>query len=323
MTKMDTESTNSKKLLCIVGPTATGKTDIALNLALLLNAELVACDSRQIYKGLDLGSGKEPGEKYTFTKFEKYWVINGIKIWMYDVADPMQQYSVSNYISDAKEIIVNLWKQKTLPVLVGGTGFYLNGLLDGNETAFLPPDPVLRSDLEKMSIDALQEKLLTISPLVYTRLNNSEKNNPRRLIRKIEIALSPAGEKVAGIRKESDVLLIGLTAKREILNERIEMRVIKRVKEGMIQEAIDLHEQGLSYDRMRQLGLEYGVMADFLEGSIKSEEEFILVLQQKIKQFAKRQMTWFKRDKRIFWFDITEKDLQQKVAKMVQDWYNP
>lgn len=104
MTKMDTEFTNSNKLLCIVGPTATGKTDIALELAKLLNAEVLSCDSRQVYKGLDLGTGKEPGEKFSVSKFENYWIINGVKIWMYDVASPEEQYSVSNYIQDSKKL---------------------------------------------------------------------------------------------------------------------------------------------------------------------------------------------------------------------------
>ncbi len=319
---MDTEFTNSNKLLCIVGPTATGKTDIALELAKLLNAEILSCDSRQVYKGLDLGTGKEPGEKFSVSKFENYWIINGVKIWMYDVAFPKEQYSVSNYIQDSKKIISQLWKQNKLPVVVGGTGFYLQGLLDGNDTASLPPNELIRQTLEAMNLPELQEKFKSLSPQIFANLNNSEKNNPRRLIRKIELALAPKGEKITGLREISNCLIIGLVADKQILNERIEKRVIKRVNDGMIQEAIDLHSNGLSYQRMRQLGLEYGVMADFLEGIIKSEQEFILVLQQKIKQYAKRQLTWFKRDKNIVWVDITEKDFRQKVEKMVQDWYN-
>lgn len=319
---MDTGSTNSKKLLCIVGTTATGKTDIALDLAALWQSELVSCDSRQVYKGLDLGTGKEPGQKQSFSKHEKYWIINGIKIWMYDVVTPKQQYSVSDYIADAKDIVTNLWSKNKLPIIVGGTGYYLQGLLEGNETAAFPSDQQLREELERMDLSLLQEKFKNLSPDIYEHLNNSEKNNGRRLIRKIEIALSSEGEKVEGLKKQCQVLIIGLTAPKGVLDDRIEKRVIKRVKEGMIQEAVDLHAKGLSFDRMRQFGLEYGVMADFLEGHIKNENEFVLVLQQKIKQYAKRQMTWFKRDKEIVWFDITETDYQAKVEKLVQDWYN-
>jgi tRNA dimethylallyltransferase len=160
----------------------------------------------------------------------------------------------------------------------------------------------------------------------FDQLNNSERNNSRRLIRKIEILTylqdNPGLQKKTGLLTKYNVLKIGLTAEKNVLNKRIEQRVKKRVEQGMLEEGIRLYQNGLSYKRMRDLGLEYGVMADFFEGVIKSEAEFIAILQQEIKQYAKRQLTWFKRDKEIVWFDITKKDFSKKVEERVSSWYN-
>lgn len=218
-------------------------------------------------------------------------------------------------------------QQYKLPVIVGGTGFYLDSLLDGINSDEIPVDQILRNSLENQSIFVLQEKLKKIDEEYYYNLNNSERNNPRRLIRKIEILEylnkhPQPKDKKEGLSKNHQILKIGLTADKKILDKRIEKRVVKRIEQGMLEETKKLITEGLTYERMRELGLEYSVMADFFEGVISTKDEFVFILQQKIKQYAKRQMTWFKRDKQIFWIDINEKNYVAKVEKLVQDWYN-
>jgi tRNA dimethylallyltransferase len=319
--------TNYKKLLCIIGPTATGKTDVALELAKKFDGELIACDSRQIYQKLDLGTGKEANKNQIVVKKKGYWILDGIKVWLYDQVSFEYQYTVSDYIKDATKALHNILAQYKLPILVGGTGFYFDGLLNGVNTENIPANIFLRQELESMDLLDVQIRLKNLSLEVFEELNNSEKNNKRRLIRKIEILEHLQNEvstknKDKGLIQDHQILKIGLVAKKNILDKRIEQRVIKRIDHGMLQEAEDLHKQGLTFDRMRQLGLEYGVMADFLEGIITTKEQMIFLLQQKIKQYAKRQLTWFKRDQDIIWIDIADKNYLQKVEKLVQAWYN-
>ena len=325
---MDTESTNyNNKLLCIVGPTATGKTDIGLLLAQKFGGEIIACDSRQVYTGLDLGTGKEANDNQTVSKFSGYWILDGIKIWLYDMVDFNKQYTVADFIKDATTAIKTISNQNKLPIIVGGTGFYLDGLLYGVESDQIPADDELRKKLAAQDLTVTQDLLKQLDEDYFYSLNNSEQNNQRRLIRKIEILQymqknpHPVAPK-AGLDRKFNILKIGLTADKETLDKRIEDRVIKRVDRGMLEETKTLQQTGLGYHRMRELGLEYRVMADFFEGIIATKAEFIFTLQQKIKQFAKRQLTWFKRDKDIVWIDITEKKYAQKVEKLVQDWYN-
>lgn len=318
---------NYKKLLCIVGPTATGKTDVALEIAKKFNGQLVACDSRQVYQGLDLGTGKEANQNQTVSKHTGYWILDGIKVWLYDQTSFKKQYTISDYRKDAAKAVHTISAQYKLPIIVGGTGFYLDGVLKGIDTDSIPENTALREILEALSLEEVQDRLKKRSPELFEELNNSEKHNQRRLTRKIEVleylgSRDQAKKPSKGLTDEYDILKIGLTAGKNILDKRIEGRVIKRVEQGMIEETEELIKKGLTFDRMRQLGLEYGVIADFLEGVIGSKVEFIYILQQKIKQFAKRQLTWFKRDKEIVWIDITDKNYLQKVEKLVEDWYN-
>ncbi len=313
------------KLLVILGPTATGKTDLGLSLAKKLNGELIACDSRQVYKGLDIGTGKLPGEKVKVEKGEGYWVLDGVKIWLYDVVDPKKQYTVVEYIDDAKKAVENIIKRSKLPIIVGGTGLYLRGLLEGFSNLGKPVDLKLREELEKLSLQQLQGRISTLSPIQFEKLNNSEKNNKRRLIRQIElISMYPyisTNTELLGLSKDFDILKIGLTAPRSDLNQRIDLRIISRINFGMIKEALDLKNRGVSTKRMKELGLEYGILADYLDGLI-NKEELITVLQNKIHQYAKRQLTWFKKEKEVSWFDITVKNYSQKVVKQASNWYN-
>jgi len=309
-----------RKFLVILGSTSTGKTDLALVLAKKFNGELVSCDSRQVYKGLDIGTGKMPGEKVTITKGEGFWEMDGIKVWIYDIADPKIQYTVYDYVKVANEVIEDILKRGKLPIVVGGTGFYLKALLDGLPSLAVPIDQELRKKLEKFSLRHLQQKLQEISPEKWKKMNDSDRQNPRRLIRAIEIILNQ-NNTLKFKKKAFNCLKIGLTTSRQILYQRIDEWVIGRIKQGMIDEARSLQKGELSYKRMHDLGLEYGVLADYLEGKIKSEEELIKILQGKIHGYARRQATWFKKEKNIFWFDITDKEFPDKLENEVAKWY--
>ncbi len=285
------------RLLVILGPTSVGKTDLGLKLARKFNGELVSCDSRQVYKGLDIGTGKLPGSS-----------------WMLDVSDPKDQYSVAEYVKDASKVINDILERKKLPIIVGGTGFYIKALLEGLPNLEIPIDLKLRKQLSNLTVKKLQAKL---SNERLSNMNSSDMQNPRRLIRAIELKDSKQVKK----NEIYNALKIGLTAPREILYQKSNKRVVDRIRQGMVKESKQLYKNGVTFKRMKQLGLEYGVLADYLTGVIKSEKELINILQLKIQGYIKRQKTWFKKEKNIIWFDITEKNYAQKVEKMIAKWY--
>ncbi|OGE26701.1 hypothetical protein A3C26_01050 [Candidatus Daviesbacteria bacterium RIFCSPHIGHO2_02_FULL_39_12] len=321
------------KILVILGPTSTGKTDLALTLAKKFHGEIVSADSRQVYVGLDIGTGKMPGinlkvklpfggPKSKVRKGKGFWEIDGVKIWMYDIANPKRQYNTARFVKDATKIIRDIQNRGKLPILVGGTGLYIKAITEGLSNLTIPVDRTLRKNLEKLSLDKLQKKLQEASSLKWEKMNNSDKKNPRRLIRAIELSIMSLREaKPRFMKLNNNILKIGLTAPREILYQRIDERVASRLNQGMIEEAVRLHKTGLSLRRMRQLGLEYGVLADFLSGKIK-KENLSIVLQGKIHGYARRQLTWFKKEREVNWFDITTSDYLQRIENSLLAWYN-
>lgn len=308
------------KLLVILGPTATGKTDLAIKLVKKLNGEIVSCDSRQVYANLDIGTGKLPGrEKWKVVRSTGFWEIDNIKIWMYDVVNPKDQYNVARFVSQANKVIKNINEKGKLPILVGGTGLYIKALVEGLSNLSLPIDLALRKKLNEFSKEDLQVTLKKISPERWKKMNYSDRQNPRRLIRAIELS---GVQKTKLTRPNYEVLKIGLTVPREVLYRRVDERVVKRIKQGMVGEAKKLHQDGLTLKRMRQLGLEYGVLADYLEGHIKDKQQLIKVMQGKIHSFVRRQLTWFKKEESVNWFDISQKDFPKNVEKVATRWYH-
>lgn len=306
------------KLLVILGPTSTGKTDLALELAKKFKGELISCDSRQVYTSLDIGTGKMPGKKVKVEKSEGFWKLDEIKVWMYDVIDFKRQYTVYDYVQDAGKVINNILSRGKLPIVVGGTGLYLKALLDGLPNLSIPVDQNLRKNLGKLPLEKLQKKLQKISFQKWMKMNYSDQQNPRRLIRAIELAgVTLSIEKMPNFNS----LKIGLSAERNILYKKIDERVVKRINQGMIEEAENLHKKGLSIKRMRQLGLEYSVLADYLEGKIR-EQDLTKIIQNKIHGFARRQITWFKKEKEVTWFDVTDKNYIKKIDKLTSKWYD-
>ena len=313
------------KLLVILGPTSTGKTDLGIGLAKKFNGEIISADSRQVYKYLDIGTGKKPSIKGQVLRGQGYWTIDGIKIWMYDVVEPDIRFNLYQFIIKAEKIIHTVSKRGKLPILVGGTGLYIRSLLEGISDFGVVENSELRQKLEELETGEIIKRIKAINPIVLKTLNSSEINNKRRLIRLYEKIVSGKSfnEIFPGIEKDFDVLKIGLTVSREALSTRIRERVVARIKQGMAEEAVDLLAQEiLTYERMEELGLEYRYLGKLINGEIKSTEDFIEILSTKIRQFAKRQMTWFKKEKDATWFDAINEKMPEKVESAVANWYN-
>jgi len=295
------------KILVVLGPTATGKSSLAVELAKKFDGEIISADSRQVYKGLNIGTGK-------VTKKE----MKGILHHLLDLRSPKYVFSVSDFKKKAeKEIDIILNKNK-LPIICGGTGFYIQALVDNINIPEVPANYKLRKELEKKSTEELFKIL---KKLDLKRAKNIDSKNPRRLIRAIEIAKSIG--KVPDLSYQLSTtnykpIFIGLDLSDKELKNKIHTRLLARVKEGMIAEAKRLRKEGLSLKRMEELGLEYKFLAKHLKGEL-SKEEMIEKLNTAIWQYAKRQRTWFKRDKRILWFKPSE---QKKIEKEVDKFLN-
>ncbi len=305
----------NKKILVIVGPTATGKTSLGIKLCKEFNGEIVSSDSRQVYKYMDIGTGKEWGE---------------VKIWGYDLVEPWENFSVSEYFKRMKWVVEDIWKRGKLPVIVGGTGFYVKSLIDGIQTVDIPKNINLRNSLESLSVSDLFEKLAVLDGTKAASLNSSDKLNPRRLIRAIEVAswkIENETKNVEVIRRENvlndkiSVLQIGLIASLDSLKLRIKKRVEKRMNEGFIDEVENLLKMGISWKNQSMQSLGYKESEDFFKNGT-TYEDFISNWESNEINYIKRQITWFKKDKRIVWFDIEGENFYNEVEKEVSKWYS-
>ena len=300
MTQKSTKKRN--KILVILGPTATGKSGLAVKLAKKFNGEVVSADSRQVYKRLDLGTGK-------ITKKE----MLGIPHHMLDVVSPKKTFTIAEWKEQTEKIIKEIHEQGKLPIICGGTGFYIQSIVESVVLPEVPPNKILRKKLGKNSLENLQKIL---AKLDLRRFSNIDIKNRARLIRAIEIATAIGS--VPPLKSVSkgifDILQIGLVLPDKKLREKIHNRLIARVNAGMIREAISLHKNGLSWKRMCELGLEYRYLAFLLQKKL-TKKEFFTRLEVEIWHYAKRQMTWFKRDKKIKWFTPNKtKNIDKEVG---------
>lgn len=298
------------KIIAIVGPTASGKSDLAVSLAQKFNGEVISADSRQVYKGLDIGTGK-------ITKKE----MRGVPHYLLDVANPLSkpfaQFSVDKYKALADKAISEIISRRKIPILCGGTGFYIDAVSQNIVLPNVPPNPNLRKALSKKSPEQLLKMLQKIDP---ARAKSVEQKNKVRLIRAIEIARAIGKVPKMSADPQYDVLYVGTMWEPEILKERIRARLVKRIKGGMIEEARRLHQQGLSWKRMHELGLEYRYQALYLQKNpfIRSKQEMIEKLNTETWHYAKRQMTWFKRNKKIIWIEPRKiREISQIVKKFL------
>lgn len=287
----------NNKILAIVGPTASGKSDLAVKLAKRFDGEIISADSRQVYKGLDIGTGK-------ITKKE----MRGIPHHLLDVVDPRKQFTAADFSKKAQQAITMIYHSAKIPIVVGGTGFYIDALVGTTSLPDVPPNKKLRKRLEKKTVGELY-KILKKKDV--RRAKSIDPHNKIRLIRALEI-IEKLG-KVPKIKKDvsSNFLYIGL--KPDNLDEKIYKRLQKRMG-GIIREVRKLHRESLSYKRMFELGLEYRYIGMYLQKKLTRKAVFDKLFIE-IKRYAKRQMTWFKHNKKVKWFRPEE---QQKIENYLK-----
>ncbi len=295
---------NLPKIIVVLGQTATGKSDLAVKLAKKLGGEIISADSRQVYRGMNLGTGK-------IAKKE----MRGVPHHLLNVASPKKVFFVSDYQKLAEKKIREIFNRGKIPIVCGGSGFYIDVLLGDVVLPNVKPDEKLREKLGKKSASQLFEIL---KKLDKNRTKNIDKNNKARLIRAIEIARNLG--RVPKTKKENryNALKIGLTLPDEVLKEKIKKRLVERIKKGMLREIKNLHEKdGVSWQRMHEFGLEYRYDAMYLQNKI-SKEDMIKQLNTAIWHYAKRQKTWFKRDKNIVWVDPRKNKEKSEVLKQIK-----
>ena len=297
------------KGIVLAGPTGVGKTDLSLKLAKILDADIISCDSAQVYKEMNIGTAKIKESE-----------MNGIKHYMLDILEPIEKYSVGEYQRAVDKILAQKEKEGRAVILTGGTGLYINSVVNGLSS--LPEsDPKLRDELMALSVDELYEKLLELDPEAAEKIH---KNNKKRVERAVEVCLI-TGKKFSVLSKENvknnnyDFLKICLTRDREILYKRIDKRVDIMMSEGLLDEVTALYKKygGEILRKINIIG--YTQIIDYLEGRI-SLEAAVDFIKRDSRHYAKRQMTWFNNDSGYLWFDL-EKQSENEILKAIIEQY--
>ena len=288
----------NNKLVVILGTNASGKSGLGIELALKFGAEIVSADSRQVFKGLDLGSGKVTKEE-----------MKGVPHFLLDVAAPGDFFSLMDYQKLAYEAIDDIVSRGKTPFLVGGTGLYVNAVVDGYNLTDAPVDEKLRKKVEAMSLNELQD-LITEKCSIGGIPENLDMSNKRRLERAAEKLLMGKPLNLESV-KRYDTLCLGVTWERQKLYKRIEERLDRRLEQGMIEEVENLMKLGVSDDFLYKLGLEYRYIMMYLRGRFDSKEAFREKLFMEIRHLAKEQMTWFRKRQDITWLDMETDPINQ------------
>ena len=277
------------QIIIVAGPTASGKSDLAVDLALAFGGEVISADSRQVYQGLDIGSAKITSKE-----------MRGVPHHMLDVADPKEVFTVAQYKHQAGNILKDIIEQGKVPIICGGTGFYIDALIYEQNFPEVPPNQKLRKELEQKDFSELYRVLQKKDP---RRASKLDPQNKVRLIRALEIV--DALGKVPKPKKRSsryDLLYICLEQDRDIHFQNIDKRIESRMKQGMLQEVENLNQKAISWQRLEDLGLEYRYLAQHLQRKITKQEAKTLISKES-KKFIKRQYTWFRKNPDVKWFD--------------------
>lgn len=305
------ENVEKKPLYVIAGPTASGKTACSIALAKEINGEIISADSMQIYKYMDIGSAKIMPEE-----------MEGIKHYLVDELEPGEAFSVMKFQQMAKKAIKSIYAKGKVPIIVGGTGFYIQSVIYDIDFTSTDKEKEVRKKVEKFyeqnGIDALYEWLQKVDIESTEKIH---KNNVKRVKRAIEFyeltgeKISTHNEKQQQKKSPYDVHFFVLTMEREILYDRINLRVDKMLEKGLIEEVTKLRDMGCTKDMVSMQGLGYKEILDYLEGEI-SLEEAIYLIKRDTRHFAKRQCTWFKREKEVQWIDVKKLEFNaEKVCK--------
>jgi tRNA dimethylallyltransferase len=300
-----------QKVLVIVGPTASGKSALGVSLAKKFNGEIISADSRQVYRGLDIGTGKIPKRE-----------MRGVPHYLLDIASPKRAMTAHEFARKAEASMKKIRAHNSLPIIVGGTGFYIDALLGRASLPDVPPSKALRARLHKMTAMQLHLLLKRRDPARAKQMDTpSERNNKVRVIRALEIAAARNTEvgprpHETEVRPRYDLLWLGIKPTQAELERKILKRLKSRIKQGMIAESKRLHAHGISYKRMEQLGLEYRSLARLLQKKI-TKKEFEEELFRDIRRYAKKQMMYWQRNNEITWHDPKH---IKKVEREVETW---
>jgi len=282
------------KLLVILGPHASGKSDLAIKIAQLFNGEIISADSRQIYQGMNIGTGKVLRDDNKNLEF----LSSGIRHHLLDIVSPQEYFSVAQYQKLALDAISDILQRGKLPIICGGTGLYISATIEGWQLPKIKPQESLRRELENLTTQELFQKLKKLAP---ERAQTIDQNNKRRLVRALEIILS--GQTIAPLKKQPlayDIFIIGVKRSNEELKQRIKLRLEQRLAQGMIEEIKKLKDNGVNSRRLEDFGLEYRWVNRYLENKVDFET-MKNNLYRDICQYAKRQMTWFKKIPNVHW----------------------
>jgi len=292
---------NHNKIIAVVGTNASGKSALGAELAAAFNGEIISADSRQVYRGFDLCCGK-------ITAAE----TRGIPHHLLNIREVGDAFTVFDFQKAAYTLIPQIIERGKLPFIVGGTGLYVSSVADGYVLSGAARDSAARSDLENLSVSELKSLIPDID---FLGNNPSDAANKRRLIRIVENGGKPLSREA---RPRYDVLRLGLTWQKERLHAKIDERLAARIREGMIGEVKSYLDNGGGAEHLNSFGLEYRAILQYLNGEFASLGEFERELSRRIKKFAKRQMTWFKRDKNIHWLN-TEADYTGEAKSLITE----
>lgn len=313
---MVSKDSPARRMITILGPTASGKTDLATHLAARLNAEIISADSRQVYRGMDIGTGKDLAD----------YVVNGhvIPYHLIDICEPGTKYNLFRYQQDFLDCYEDIRSRGALPILCGGTGLYIEAVLKGYSLSPVPQNPALRTELEGKNLEELTNILVDLKRRNHSVMHNkTDVDSCQRAIRAIEIETynltKPTEERLC---PPIDSLIIGVDIDREERRRKITKRLKERLKAGMIDEVDGLLKRGIPADDLIYYGLEYKFVTEYIIGKLTYEEMF-RQLEIAIHQFAKRQMTWFRGMERrgftIHWIDAMQ-PMKDKVEKILRLW---
>ena len=314
----------NKKVLIICGPTATGKTYLALELAKLFKGELINADSRQIYKGLDILSGKDIPKSFHFHYSDLfiesfqigYWEAN-TRIWLVDLLERNKIFTVYQYQQAVKQIIDDILKRGKLPIIVGGTGLYISSIINPIAVS-VPPNYRLRRKLHNLKTSELQDYIKRLNIKMYETLNNSDQSNPRRLTRIIEKTYSQKTS-IKNHNQQLDFYKIGLTAPIDFLEKNINDRIDERISRGVLYEIKNSKSSQKNFNPGESV-IGFDLLSEVLKGKLTLDTAKKMWFTRD-RKYAKRQLTWFKKDTSIHWFDISKQFNIPDVAGQVAAWY--
>lgn len=312
--KLKTKNLKQQKIIVICGPTGSGKTSLAIELCQEFNGAIISADSRQVYRGMDIGTGK--GKKQSTVDRR----LSTVCIYGYDIVKPDEEFSVSHFEKKVfEEYLPEIWKAEKIPFLVGGTGLYIKAIIDGIETLQIPPNQKLRQELnqlvEKKGIEALWERL---NQLNQSKANEIDLCNPYRLIRAIEIAeylqKKPTMEKRI---RNFEVLFIGLDWEREKLYQRIDQRIDGMIREGLLEEIKGLLQHGYSWNLPAMKSIGYLEFQPYFEKKA-TLEECVEKLKFNTHAYVRRQMTWFRKEKRVNWIEMKGTNWRKTINLQIE-----